>query len=306
MADGDEKPIIKKIIKVEGGGHHGGAWKVAYADFVTAMMAFFMLLWLLNVAPPETLNGLADYFSPTTAAVAGKSGTKSINPPRDNTKGDNPTPIAVIQKVGPPPSGPSAGSNRGADNPSELAPPPVDWAEIIEARENSAFKQLEEELQVAIQESEDLTENQDQVLFEVTEDGMKIHLIDKDRRAMFRSGTAELFEYSRKLIETVAKRIGEAPNRVAVQGHTDGGAFRGPDNYSKWELSADRANKARFILQQSGVSEDRIAEVVGKSSNDPLYPDQPNRVENRRITLLLLREPPAVNPGTQIDRSDSF
>ncbi len=302
MADRNEKPIIKKIIKVEGGGHHGGAWKVAYADFVTAMMAFFMLLWLLNVAPPETLNGLADYFSPTTAATVGKSGSKSVNPPRSDAKGDNPNPAQIIRVDGPPPSGPDAGKKEGANQTSELAPEPFDITEdVIDAEPNTQLERLRDELQVQLQESEDLVDNQDQIHFEITEDGLKIHLLDKDRRAMFRSGSAELFGYAEEFIRNVAVTLSDTNNRIAILGHTDGGTYALANGYTKWDLSADRANAARRVLQAAGITEDRIAEVIGKSSTDPLYPDEPNRTENRRITLLLLREAPVVQPGSGIN-----
>lgn len=302
MADRNEKPIIKKIIKVEGGGHHGGAWKVAYADFVTAMMAFFMLLWLLNVAPPETLNGLADYFSPTTAATVGKSGSKSVNPPRSDAKGDNPNPAQIIRVDGPPPSGPDAGKKEGANQTSELAPEPFDITEdVIDAEPNTQLERLRDELQVQLQESEDLVDSQDQIHFEITEDGLKIHLLDKDRRAMFRSGSAELFGYAEEFIRNVAVTLSDTNNRIAILGHTDGGTYALANGYTKWDLSADRANAARRVLQAAGITEDRIAEVIGKSSTDPLYPDEPNRTENRRITLLLLREAPVVQPGSGIN-----
>ena len=203
--DGDDvRPIIKKVKKVSGGGHHGGAWKVAYADFTTAMMAFFMLLWLLNVAPPETLAGLADYFSPTTAAVSGRTGA------------------------------------------------------------DAAFQQLQEKLRMAIQKSPELASVSDQLIMEVTEDGMKIQLIDKDRRAMFKSGTDELYDFAKKMLSEIGKSIQTLPNRVTILGHTDGSVYFGPDGETNWELSAGRANAARRELDVSGVSNDRVSEVIDK------------------------------------------
>lgn len=301
MADEETvQPIIKKIKKVEGGGHHGGAWKVAYADFTTAMMAFFMLLWLLNVAPPETLAGLADYFSPTTAAVAGRSGVDAINPPSEDATGSNPSPTVLISDPGPPKSGPTSGDADGADAEGGGDPSVrdvLDLANRIREQEDFAFEQMQEQLRLAIQQSPTLSDLSDQVIMEVTEDGMKIQLIDKDQRAMFRQGTSDLYNYARDMISEIGSSIQDLPNRVTIQGHTDGGNFTDGQGGGNWELSANRANSARRVLDVSGVTEDRFFEVTGKAGTDPLYPDQPNRSENRRITILILREAPVVPPN---------
>lgn len=299
MADDDEvRPIIKKVKKVQGGGHHGGAWKVAYADFTTAMMAFFMLLWLLNVAPPETLAGLADYFSPTTAAVSGRTGSDAVNAPSSDAIGNNPSPVVAITVPGPPQSGPTDGDKKGSDAEGGGDPDfPNDRSARLQAQEDAAFSQMQEQLRLAMQQSPELAEMSDQLIMEITEDGMKIQLLDKDRRAMFKSGTDELYEFARNLLAEIGKSIQTLPNRVAIQGHTDGGAFVGPNGETNWELSAGRANSARRVLDTSGVSQDRFYEVVGKAGTDPLYPDQPNRTENRRITILVLREAPVVPPN---------
>lgn len=300
MADEEKRPIIKKVKKVQGGGHHGGAWKVAYADFTTAMMAFFMLLWLLNVAPPETLAGLADYFAPTTAAVSGKSGAEEINAPSEDSVGSNPSPAVLISEPGPPQSGPQDGDNSGSDAEGGGDPDVQDVIELanrIRDQEDATFEQMQEQLRLAIQQSPTLSDLADQVILEITEDGMKIQLLDKDRRAMFQQGTDELYNYAREMINEIGKSVQSLPNRITVQGHTDGGRFSSPDGGSNWELSADRANAARRVLDTSGVSGDRFFEVTGKAGTDPLYPDQPTRTENRRITILILREPPVVPPN---------
>lgn len=303
MAGDDEKlrPIIKKVKKVQGGGHHGGAWKVAYADFTTAMMAFFMLLWLLNVAPPETLAGLADYFAPTTAAVSGKSGVDAINPPSEDSTGSNPSPTVLISDPSSrPKSGSTSGEGEGADVEGGGDPnvqDVIDLANRIREQEDMAFEQMQEQLRLAIQQSPTLSDMSDQVIMEITEDGMKIQLIDKDRRAMFRQGTDELYNYARDMINEIGGSIQDLPNRVTVQGHTDGGNFTARQGGSNWNLSANRANSALSVLDSSGVTSDRFFEVTGKAGTDPLYPDQPTRSENRRITILILREAPVVPPN---------
>ncbi|WP_417451230.1 flagellar motor protein MotB [Kordiimonas sp.] len=297
--DGDDvRPIIKKVKKVSGGGHHGGAWKVAYADFTTAMMAFFMLLWLLNVAPPETLAGLADYFSPTTAAVSGRTGADAVNAPSDDSIGSNPSPIVAISVPGPPQTGPQQGNKTGS---SEDGAYGDKLAERIKAQEDEAFQQLQEKLRLAIQQSPELARVSDQLIMEVTEEGMKIQLIDKDRRAMFKSGTDELYDFAKKMLNEIGKSIQTLPNRVTILGHTDGSVYFGPTGETNWELSSGRANAARRELDSSGVSTDRVSEVIGKAGTDPLYPDQPNRTENRRITILVLREAPVVPPNLTND-----
>ena len=302
MAGEDEalRPIIKKVKKVSGGGHHGGAWKVAYADFTTAMMAFFMLLWLLNVAPPETLAGLADYFSPTTAAVSGRSGVDAINAPTEDSTGSNPSPAVLISQPGPPQSGPTQGDRDGSDAEGGGDPSLQDVLEAanrIREQEDQAFEQMQEQLRLAIQQSPTLSDLSDQLIMEVTEDGLKIQLIDKDRRAMFRQGTDELYNYAIAMISEIGESIQDLPNRITIQGHTDGGNFTNAEGSTNWELSADRANSARRVLDQSGVTGDRFFEVIGKAGTDPLYPDSPTRSENRRITVLILREAPVVPPN---------
>jgi len=285
VADDDNKrPIIKKVIKVEGGGHHGGAWKVAYADFTTAMMAFFMLLWLLNVAPPETLAGLADYFTPTSSNTPGSPDQSQS---RINDPGQNPSPMVIIASPGPPPTGATDDADKKGLNSDREK---VDFTEI----EDQAFEQMQEQLRLTIQQSPTLQELSENLIMEITEDGMKIQLIDKDRRAMFRSGSDELYNYAIDMIQEIGKSVQELPNRVTIQGHTDGGSFTGQDGDSNWELSADRANSARRVLGNSGVTDDRVFEVIGKAGTDPLYPDQPSKTENRRITILVLREAPVV------------
>lgn len=300
MADDDLRPIIKKVKKVSGGGHHGGAWKVAYADFTTAMMAFFMLLWLLNVAPPETLAGLADYFSPTTAAVSGRSGQDAVNPTSSDSSGLNPSPVVAISNPGPPQSGPTSGDQQGAESEGKGDPKSdsqEDIAKRIRDNEDSTFEQMQQQLRIAIQSSPTLSDLQDQLIMEITEDGMKIQLIDKDRRAMFRQGSSDLYDYAIRMITEIGESVQNLPNRITIQGHTDGGNYTGPDGSTNWELSANRANSARRVLSTSGVTQDRIFEVTGKAGTDPLYPDQPTKTENRRITVLILREAPVVPPG---------
>jgi chemotaxis protein MotB len=291
VAKDDQAPIIiKKVIKKVSGGAHGGAWKVAYADFVTAMMAFFMLLWLLNVSEKETLEGLADFFTPTTVMIKSSPDAPSI----DRTQ-----------------SGPGRGAGDSigrSGNDSQIATTndsePAIHVTIdtgggkeVDRFQDAAFADAAERINQAIQKVPELLEHKDQIQIEITEEGMKIQLMDKDRRPMFRDTTAEAYGYAQRLIQEVGKIVEGLPNRISLLGHTDGGYFQRPNGYGNWELSADRANVARQILRITGVSTDRFSEVIAKADTDPIYPDDPMRAENRRITILVIREAPVVPPN---------
>lgn len=299
MAQKDnERPlVIKKVKKGGGGGHHGGAWKVAYADFTTAMMAFFMLLWLLNVSDKKTLEGLADYFTPSSASVSGTSGAgKPLAGTVMDTSGAVGASASVLQIQGPPKT-----TQETSDTPGE-GQADADEATSVsmdapEKNTDKALAILQNDLQQAIQESPELARHRDQILVEETPEGIRIQLTDKDGRAMFQRGTAEFYTYARRMMRDIGSIVATLPNRVAILGHTDATGRGDSDAYSAWELSADRANAARRILARTGVSDDRISEVVGKAATEPLFPTDPTRPENRRITILVLREAPVIAPG---------
>ena len=285
--------IIKKINKVEGG-HHGGAWKVAYADFTTAMMAFFMLLWLLNVSDKETLEGLADYFTPSTAAVVSNSGSDGMLAGTSMASEGVQSSGTIAVDIDAPP--PSETGQDGAREKSYVQSQEEEWQKNVVTREDAMFSDVADRLRQAIQQMPDLARHQDQLIIEQTPEGMKIQIVDKDKRAMFRTGTAEPYGYAVRLFQTVGRIVESMPNRVAILGHTDAKPLNRVD-YGNWELSADRANAARRILRESGVTYDRFADVIGKADTDPLFPDDPVRNENRRISILVLREAPVVPPS---------
>ena len=299
MADDDKRPIIKKIKKVQAAGAHGGAWKVAYADFTTAMMAFFMLLWLLNVAPPETLEGLAAYFTPTASTTRSRSGSEGpLGSDVDDV--ENVTIIATAASPviieGKPKTGDQKGQKLDRDEGDPENDSDKTKTSIAQVRENASFDAAQADIQAAIQKTPELIEMEDQIQFEQTEEGLEIQIVDKDRRTMFSGRTAQLYSYAEHLIETVGKTVRNLPNRIEISGHTRIEQFPAEETYTNWELSADRANAARRILHLTGVSDDKIAQVVGRASNDPLHIDQPRRLENSRITILLKREASVVPP----------
>lgn len=303
MAEENERPIIKKVKKVQGGGAHGGAWKVAYADFVTAMMAFFMLLWLLNVAPPETLSGLADYFTPTTAVASSKSGgNKPLKDGASVVKGGSPQLTTKLRN----PNTSDSKKEGDTDNKGEVTEQDIKEQQIKDMikkreQENESYDELIEKINLSINQSQTLSEFSDHIKMEITEDGLKIQLIDQDRRPMFRRGTDELYSFAENLLKEIGASVQNLDNRVTLEGHTDNTSRESRPGYDNWDLSADRANRARRVLFGAGVTADRFFAVLGKASTAPLYPREPGRSQNRRIAIVLMRESPAVPAGYEIN-----
>lgn len=297
----DQPILIKKVKKISGGGHHGGAWKVAYADFVTAMMAFFMLLWLLNVSEKETLQGLADYFTPSNASMSNSSGAGDIlaGTALADEGASNAGSIRVTVTTSASRETDTEGENKGGLGESrevEMVQDSRNWQAKIVTEEDKLFAAVEDTIKSAIQQSPELLKHKDQIIIELTPEGLRIQLTDKDKRPMFKRGSAELYPFAAVLLQTVGQVVQTLPNRIALTGHTDATGGGSNSNYSNWELSADRGNSARRVLARSGVSRDRFSEVTGKAATEPLFPDEPNRAENKRVTLLVLREAPVVDP----------
>lgn len=279
-----QRPIIIKRIKKVSGGAHGGAWKVAYADFVTAMMAFFLLLWLLNSTSKEQKEGLSDYFSPTVASTSSTSGAGDILEGMSiNTDGTSASAVTA-----------AIPDNVVVKEQEVEVSDEESFETAMANREQEAFEDMATELSLSIQDSAEFAELEDQVIIDVTEDGMRIQLVDQDNRSMFRDDTAELYSYAERMIRHIASKVNDLPNRIAISGNTDSVPFRAGANYSNWELSSDRAHTARRVMSSSGVSADRFAEIIGKGSTEPLLPDRPDRPENRRITILVIREAPTL------------
>ncbi len=284
----DGSIVIKKIKKGGHDGHHGGAWKVAYADFVTAMMAFFLLMWLINTTTPEQKRGIADYFAPESVsrsesgAGAMLGGTSSSNDGHDG-QGT----LSVKTQLRPPVKDKSEDEEKKAKDAA---------SDAASQANDAALEQAAARLRQAMQDQPDLAELSKHVLIDDTPEGMRIQLIDQDAQSMFEPGKAEPTPRVQELLRQVAKIVSSLPNRLSIAGHTDGEAFQGPGGYSNWDLSSARANGALKVLQEAGVSDDRIAEVAGKAGSEPLYPDNPMASANRRISIVLLREAPVLPP----------
>jgi chemotaxis protein MotB len=293
MAVNDQPIMIKKVKKVVGGGHHGGAWKVAYADFVTAMMAFFLLMWLINTTSPEQKRGIADYFAPaavseSTSGSGGILGGTALGEDGAKSKGSS----SVISQLAPE-TPPNADDGQKTDT----APTDAAAAEIKaeQALEEAAFQSAATSLRQAMQDMPELAELSKQVKIDETPEGLRIQLVDQEGRSMFDQGSSKPNERARVLLRTISKVVAQLPNRVTVSGHTSAN-INGTQADSDWGLSAARADGSRLVLQQAGLNRDRIYQVSGKANSDPLYPDDPTLAGNRRISIILLREAPVLPP----------
>lgn len=312
MADSSLPPIIViKRKKAGGHGHHGGAWKVAYADFVTAMMAFFLLLWLLSVTTEEQRSGIADYFAPTVASVSASSGSgRVLDGATITVEGRSVSAASPVAASAPMPTDGTnndfseeelQGRPTEEDFTSENPPPPpkvepgkpteeeIDKA--IEEREQKAFDQVAEELKNAIKDNPDLAILEKSIIIDMTPEGLRIQLVDQEGYSMFPRGSAVMAPRTRDLINLVARAITPLPNKLSISGHTDSTPFTNTlGNYGNWELSSDRANAARRLLINGDISIDRIATVVGRADREPFVKEDPTDPRNRRLSIILMKQ----------------
>ena len=324
MAKPSQIPVIIKKVKGHGAHpHHGGAWKVAYADFVTAMMAFFLLLWLLNVTTDVQKRGIADYFEPTVASksqsgAGGVLGGQTIGQPgaqilptslpslaldrpalRQPNEGDQGNEGGTPAKNDSSDSGGAAHGQADTsdkdENAKRLSDQDLD-ANVAE-REDKRFAAAQFTLLQAVKQLPELKGLADNLMVDQTPEGLRIQLVDQDKKPMFALGSADLLDSAKKLLAIISQVIQRLPNPVAVTGHTDAIPYPGGDKYTNWELSADRANSSRRQLVADGIPEARFARVIGVADRDPLLPDQPNAPRNRRITIVLLRQAKAPQPA---------
>lgn len=307
----NEDSIIIKKIKKGGHGHHGGAWKVAYADFVTAMMAFFLLLWLLSSTSKEQKAGLADYFTPTTgiqdARGIGKKGGLSPSPEgRKRTDLSDPGIVVGRLPQGPDPSAPEKkidnvpkDTNTGVDvkveAPADPTPPADPFSKKKETEEEelpdaAEFERVEENIMNAFEQTPDIQSFKENIVIAHTPEGLKIDMVDSDKQPMFAPGNALMTDTGRRVIEAISNIVATTTNRISISGHTDANDYSVGENYSSWELSADRANAARRYLVNTGLNEARFAKVEGLADRDLLVPNQPNSPRNRRVSLTLMRD----------------
>lgn len=278
----EEQPIIIKRKKKVVGGHHGGSWKVAFADFATAMMAFFLVLWLTATATPEQKLAVEGYFKD----------------PVGFTDGGSPNPVDLEG---------SASVIEEATQDQEVSTIQIEDEvvdELADTLEQRRMKQLFQEFQERIENSDTLQEFKDQLLLDITDEGLRIQIVDRSGRPMFDSGRDELKYYSQDILFELAKKLGSVDNKISITGHTDATPFSGRPGYTNWELSADRANTARRALVAGGVRLEQIARVVGLSDSVLFDKDNPTAPVNRRISIIVLNKKTADSIETGAGRSD--
>ena len=298
MADGKKlQPIIIKRIKKTGHAAHGGAWKIAYADFVTAMMAFFLLMWLLGSTSKGELQGIASYFSnPVKVSLMGGDGTGNSNSilpggGRDLSK--------------------SAGQVDGGD--AERASKQM-WTQMAkeerERNEANRIQELQRKIQSVISSDPRLAEYGSQIQLETTLDGLHIQIVDQQSRPMFDTGSALVKPYMSEILRGIGAALGDVENRIALAGHTDATPYgSGERGYSNWELSADWANASRRELVVGGLPDNKLLRVEGLGSSQLLRPESPTDPINRRISIVVLTEEaqerlmPAATPNSSLQNS---
>ncbi|HML17668.1 MAG TPA: flagellar motor protein MotB [Bryobacteraceae bacterium] len=252
--NGQNPPIIIIKKKTGHGGHHGGAWKVAYADFVTAMMALFIVLWLMNTSE-QIKRAISAYF-------------------RD--------PSGVGKQTGSSSAGTGETVNIAKDD----------------------MPRLKEKLEAALKRSPDFTKLKDYIQMSVTGDGLRIELMESERGVFFQSGSPKPTEVGRDLIDSLAQELGKLPNDVLIEGHTDARPYAGKSEYSNWELSADRANAARRLMEASGLRPDQVVQVRGYAAQDLRVKDRPDDASNRRISVIVRYQQPPETPEPDAKSSE--
>jgi len=269
----NNQPIIIKRVKRFGGGHHGGAWKIAFADFATAMMAFFLVLWLMSTATPEQKIAIAGYFKDPIGFS--ESGTPYVI-----DLGGSPE-LAPEKTINP-----EQQSEQKPDTSIQLNKDQVET--MAEQVERERLELLLQELQNKVDENPQLQKFKDQILFEITQDGLRIQIMDAENRPMFDIGSARLQPYFEDILLAMADTIKAVPNKVSISGHTDAKPYSGSGEFGNWELSANRANAARRALVAGGYPDDQVARVVGYASSSLFDRKNPFNPVNRRIDIIVL------------------
>ncbi|MBN3764221.1 flagellar motor protein MotB [Burkholderia sp. Ac-20365] len=269
--------IVRRSKKGDGhGGHHGGAWKIAYADFVTAMMAFFLLMWLLGSTSKFEKQGIEDYFNtPLSSLLGGNEGTAAARP-------------NVIQGGGRDMSDTRPGDGRKAQQ--EPAKPTLTQAAMV-PNDTARLEQLKSKLSALIEQTPALKAFKDQIRISITNEGLRIEIVDSLKRPMFATGSSKLQDYAATILTQIGAALNDVDNRISIAGHTDAATYaNGPAGYSNWELSSERANAARRALVAGGMREDKLLQVRGLADVLPLNANVADEPTNRRISVLVLNK----------------
>ncbi|HEY1043789.1 MAG TPA: flagellar motor protein MotB [Telluria sp.] len=277
MADDGLRPIIVKRIKKGGGGHHGGAWKIAYADFVTAMMAFFLLMWLLGSTTKGDLDGISEYFkTPLKVAMSGGSGS-----------GDS---SSVIQGGGTDLSRKDGQVKKGQTLPERKTYDLRAAKMQLERAELARLDQLKRRIEQTIDANPQLRKFKNQLLLDITSEGLRIQIVDEKKRPMFALASARLQNYTRDILVAIGSVLNDVPNKISISGHTDLTPYPADAGYTNWELSSDRANATRRELVGAGMDENKLMRVVGLASAVNLDDKDPFNPINRRISIIVMNK----------------
>ena len=304
-ADGAPAPviIIKKIIDDGHGGAHGGAWKIALADMMTAMMAFFLLMWLLGASNDDQRKSIADYFKPASQSLIpfgqlagsnGMFGGRSIIDPDGFPFAAKQT--ALLERLTPrSEGGPNPSTDPGQENENPYSDPDKltqeQRKEVAAAKEKADFDKLEKEIEQKLSENKKLVDMKDQVSITRDKQGLRIEIIDKADFAMFPSGGIGMQGKAANLMKEIAASLAQMPNKIAIRGHTDSVPFQNKDGNemrNNWSLSAERAEVTRQMLEKSGISESRFARIEGVADTDPFNPKDKRDPRNRRMSITVL------------------
>ncbi len=272
MGDTITPIVIRRVKKVVAAGHHGGSWKVAFADFATAMMAFFLLMWLIAATTKEQRGAISEYFN-NPSMMDGRATAPS---PGINGPGGASTSLIKL------------GSGMELKKATIRPADPKEAKKMAKEQERKRLESLMKELSAAIEASQSLAPFKDQLLIDITPAGLRIQIVDKQNRPMFDIGSTSLKAYTAEILRELARFISEVPNRISISGHTDTTPYGKPNGYTNWELSADRANAARRALVAGGLSEDKIAVVVGLSSSVLFDKENAQAPINRRISIVVM------------------
>ncbi len=280
MSEDTTQPIIIRKARRQKHGHHGGAWKVAYADFVTAMMAFFLVMWLIGVGTREQKAAISEYFKNPSMTP----GTATMAPP--GKAGPGGASDSMIQMGGAMdlPRGPGADKHGSPVVKKDVK----DALKQARQEDKARLEELMKQLNASIQNSQALAPFKDQLLLDITPEGLRIQIVDKLNRPMFDMGSATLKPYTVQILHELGESIDGVPNKISISGHTDDARYTSEHNYSNWELSADRGNAARRALIAGGLELDKISRVVGLAASVPFDKQNPADPINRRISIIVM------------------
>ena len=294
---------IKKIMDDGHGGAHGGAWKIALADMMTAMMAFFLLMWLLGASNADQRKSIADYFKPTShsnvtmgklAGSDGMLGGRSVIDPDGFPFSAKQTSslnmVTPRSQGGPTENDPSPNGSDSKESGQDGDPGKKSAAAAAAAADAANFEKMEKEIKEALAKNPKLDKLKDQVQFARDKDGLRIEIIDKADFAMFGLGTTNMTPRAQALLTEVSKTLAALPNKVAIRGHTDSVQFANTDDRNNWSLSAERAEETRKIIEKKGIPGNRFAKIEGVADTAPYNPNDPKDPRNRRISITVMNQ----------------